>query len=112
LEEATDMSRVELQQFAEKFARPDLDASREGESIQGDQPAPEAMAPRQGIGERLKGSLSGGGSQREAGFAAQDALNAQAQGIRSEAPAEYRSRFEAYKSSISRSRGAAAPTKP
>jgi hypothetical protein len=105
LEEATDMSRVELQQFAERFARPDLEAAREGQTIQGDQPEAKAMPPQEGLGERIKGSLTSGSSERKAGFARQDQFNQDTQGIRTEAPAEYRSRFEAFKSSISRSRG-------
>ncbi len=106
LEDATNMSREELQQFARKFERPDLKAASEGQKLQGDLRRDATVAPRQGIGDRLKGSIIRGRGERGPGTTAQDTLSDQTQGLRTEAPPEIRSRMEAYQNSISRSRNA------
>ena len=111
LEDATGMSRDELEQFVKKFEKPEREAPGEGRELQGEIGEDRVVDPIQGVGDRIKAPLVSGRGQRGPGSAANDAFRDQTQGTRSQAPAEIRSRYEAYQSSISRSRGPA-PARP
>jgi hypothetical protein len=111
LEEATGMSREELEQFVRKFEKPEREAPGEGRELKGDVREDKVMEPLRGVGERNRSPLVSGSNQRGPSSATRDTFSDQTQGLRSQAPPEIRSRFEAYQSSISRSRGNA-PARP
>ncbi len=112
LEEATGMSRQEIEQFVEKFQKPkDTGPSRDPGQIEGKLGEPQRLDPNRKLPDQIRSPLVSGRGQRGPGSVVQDSLQDQTQGVRTQAPAQIRSRFEAYQSSISRS-PAARPSKP
>ena len=104
--EETGMTRDELDQFVEKFDRPqDFGPSREGAEIEA---SPEQSDVNLDLNRRLSGGLPSGAvssrSQRAPGQTPQDEAGGNTQGIRTVVPPQYSSRFEAYRSSLSGSR--------
>ena len=106
LEEATGMSRTELQQFVEKFKKAPKSEPGPGREIEvkGDQTQAGARKARQlPPGPTPKGPFSTR-SVRPSGSVARDQMRDNIEATSFPAPPELRSRFEAYKESLSRPR--------
>lgn len=98
------MSRADMEQFVRKFDKPDAGDSGKGREVKGEVRKDENLAPRKDVGERIKAPLITSRAERGTGAIAQDTNASQTQGLRTPAPTEIRSRWEAYQKSISRSR--------
>ncbi len=101
LEDATGMSRQEIEQFVKKFEAPEREPAGEGRDLQGDQHENKTMTPRK-VGDGLRNRVISTQGQRGPGSVSQDDFNNQTQGLRSQVPPELRSGVEAYQNSLSR----------
>ena len=110
IEESTGLSRDQIEQFVKKFEKPEREAAGEGRAVNSDQGNDQAVSPDRKLDSRVNQPLVSGRGNRGPGAVVQDTMRDQTQGLRSQAPAEIRSRFEAYQSSISRSKTKASPT--
>jgi hypothetical protein len=111
LEKETGMSREEMEQFVRKFTKPPKNTPREGRTVE---VKPSENRPT-GADTSLPGLNPGTRistqSLRDKGAVVQDQERANIEGTRFNAPAEIRSRFEAYQSTLSRSK-ATSPVRP
>jgi len=106
LEKETGMSREEMEQFVQKYQKDKMPkaASRPGEEIEAKPGTSRANAPDPtlpGLDPKTKFSTK---TLRERGAVVHDQARDNAEGIRFVVPPEIRSGFEAYKSTLSRSR--------
>lgn len=107
LEQETGMSRDELDQFVRKFDRaPDRPAG-DARELPIEPGKNESLDPRQ-LGP-LPGATVSSRSDRGPNTVPQDAAGGNTEGVRTAVPSEWRSRYEAYRNSISRGKGASAP---
>src|SRR5262249_37169358 len=104
LEEATGMTREDMENFARKFEKPEQAPVGEGRDLTAAPAHPNPPAPPADMGERVKCSVISGRGQRGAGSTVQDTNSNQTQGNRAPAPPEIRSRYETYLNTISRSK--------
>ena len=104
IEESTGLSRDQIEQFVKKFEKSKREPSGEGRSVNADIGNDPGIDPDRKLDSRVTGPVVSGRGNRGPGAVSQDLMRDQNQGNRSQAPAEIRSRFEAYQSSISRSK--------
>jgi hypothetical protein len=103
LEKATGMSREEMEQFVQKYRKTPRGPDGEGREIKVNPDDPKGSAPQPKLSE-LKSSVSvKPRTDREGGATPDDQIRENVEGARFVVPPEIRSRYEAYKSSLSRS---------
>jgi hypothetical protein len=100
LEEETGMSRDELQQFVKKFEQAPKAQPGEGGTIDVKPGENKTLEPRKLDGQLPSATVSSR-SQRGPNVVPQDAAGGLSEGLRTAVPAEYQSRYEAYRTSIS-----------
>ncbi|WP_406693396.1 hypothetical protein V5E97_20435 [Singulisphaera sp. Ch08] len=104
LEQATGMSREEMEQFVTKMKKLDKAPAGPGREIQVKPGVDRTFDPNRTLPELNPNARLGNRTDRAKGSVAQDDLRDNVQGARFEVPRELRSGFEAYKSSLSRSK--------
>jgi hypothetical protein len=111
LEEATGMSRSEMEQFVRKFEKKRAETVGKGREIEIKRGEDSAGAkPSQGLtGINPKSSFSTRTS-RDAGFTPKDSVRGNVEGVRYQIPPELRRQFQGYVNQLSRSKGSAART--
>ncbi|WP_020466405.1 hypothetical protein [Singulisphaera acidiphila] len=105
LEQATGMSRDEMEQFVKKFKKPDKAApAGPGREIQVKPGVDRTLDPNRTLSDLNPNARLGNRTERARGSVAQDDIRDNIQGARFEVPRELRPGFEAFKSSLSRSK--------
>jgi hypothetical protein len=112
LEQETGLSRAQMEQFAKKFEKAPQAPAGEGRDIAVSPGQDQTLDPSRTIPDPLAGQTVPGRNRRGPGLLAPDPEGGNRQGIRSIAPQEYRSQFDAYRKRISRSAPAPAPAAP
>ncbi|MGE3820774.1 MAG: hypothetical protein AB7I30_15280, partial [Isosphaeraceae bacterium] len=103
-------SKEELDQFVEKYTkRPDLGPSREGQEIEATPGKPQEIDPNRKLPDLNPSATVNTQTLRDRGSIAKDDVRGNNEGVRFVPPPEYRSRFDAYRSSLSRTKAAATP---
>jgi len=102
LEKETGMSRDEMDQFVKKFRKKPMAPAREGREIKVKPEEQKATPPKPNLSELTKGARVSSRTIRERGSMPEDQIRDNVEGGRSSVPPEIRSRYEAYKSSLSR----------
>jgi hypothetical protein len=100
-----------MEQFAKKFEQVPREGVGEGREIAVTPGTDRPIDPARTIPSPLAGQAIRGRNERGPGAAAPDPEGGNRQGIRSVAPEEYRSQFDAYRKRISRSAPAPAPAR-
>ena len=111
LEAETGMSRQEMDQFVKKFEKVKKTDATPGSDLKGDVAKDKILDKNRKIADPIKANTVRGRVERGPGTIAQDNLAGDAEGSRSVAPAEYKARWDAYRSSLSKS-DAPASTNP
>jgi len=104
LEQATGMSRDEMEQFVKKLKNVPKGPAGPGREIKVKPGAEQKFDPNRTLPELNPNARLGTRTDRTRGSVAQDQIRDNVQGARFEVPSELRSGFEAFKSSLSRSK--------
>jgi hypothetical protein len=107
LEKETGMSREQMEQFVTKFKGAPKAPAGQGREIKVS-PGKEQTIPNRSLPDLNPGTRVGSRTTRDRGGVVQDQIRDNVEGGRIAVPAELRSGYEAYKSSVSRSR----PSRP
>jgi hypothetical protein len=104
LEKDLGMSKEQLDQFVKKFEKAPKTAAGGGREIDVKPGTPQEIDPNRKLPELTTGATASTKQMRERGSFVQDTLRGNNEGVRFEPPPEYRAGFDAFKSSLLRSR--------
>jgi len=103
LEKATGMSREEMEQFVQKYPKTPKGPAGQGREIKVNPDDQKGATPRPKLSELKTSAPVRTQTVRERGAAVDDPFRDNVEGTRFVVPPEIRARYEAYKSSLSRS---------
>jgi hypothetical protein len=109
LEAETGMTRQEMQDLVKKFEKVEKPAAEPSRDLKGDLGKDKTIDKNRKFIDPIKANTVSGRAGRGPGTVAGDTLAGDAEGARSVAPPEYKSRWEAYRSSLAKTEKGAAP---